>query len=383
MRTWVQSNIVVWFVFAWAAVAAASVVGCGSVPVLRDVPSPTDPLPTPPPRPLEFPADHSSHSAETEWWYYSGHLESDAGSELGFHLALFRTGGDNADRTFERIQSSVVDLKTGRHWHWVQDGIADLTNTGTREGALLDVTVGESGVNIKAEGSHVVRASGGPDRVSFELDLAQTRGMMLHNSIGWLAFPLGASYYYTFPRMSASGKVTLPGLGQRSVAGEVWYDHQWGDFVVLGWPSGWYWVGLNLDDGSSLMISEVRDVDGGRFKLFGTFLGADGTQHVLDGVQDGIALSHLEYWTSPETAAEYPIASRITVGSLDLDIELRPAIKDQETVANVDDDAVASYWEGSVTAMDAVTGKRIGRGYLELAGYAKPDPLSWRVKEPQ
>lgn len=383
MRSRFQSNITGLFLIAWSVVVLVTAVACSPDTALRDVPSPEGPLPTPTPNPLEFPADHSSHSAETEWWYYSGHLETESGTELGFHLALFRTGGDNADRTFERIQTSIVDLATGRHWHWVQDGIADSASSGSLEGAMLDVTVGESRVEIKADGAHTVQASGGPDGVSFKLDIAQTGGIMLHNSIGWLAFPLGASYYYTFPRMPASGKVGLPGQRQQAVSGEVWYDHQWGDFVVLGWPSGWYWVGLNLHDGSSLMISEVRDVDGGRFKLFGTYLGADGTQRVLDAAQDGIALAHLDYWTSPETAAEYPIASRITVGSLGVDIELRPAIKEQETVTNVNGDAVASYWEGSVTATDFVTGELLGRGYLELAGYVEPQPLSWRLKEPK
>ena len=378
MNSWFFSNLTACFTTALLLAVVTAVFACNSAPESREVPPPASPAPTSTPRPLEFPTDHSSHAAETEWWYYSGHLESDAGSDFGFHLALFRTGAENADRTFERIQASVVDLETGQHWHWVQDGIGDPANSEPNAGIALEATVGEAGVRIGTDGRHALYASGNPDGVEFELDLVESGGTMLHNSIGWLAFPLGASYYYTFPRMSASGHVDLPSRGRLAVKGEVWYDHQWGDFVVLGWPSGWYWVGLNLNDGASLMISEVRDVDGGRFKLFGTYLGPNGKQRTLDSDEDGIAIKHSDHWTSPETGAEYPIASRITVSSLGMDFELSPAIKEQETVAEVNGNAVASYWEGSVTATDSATGDILGRGYLELAGYAKPAPLSWR-----
>ena len=383
MNTWFRSNFTACFTTTLLIAVVTAVFACNSARELREVPPPASPVPTSTPRPLEFPTDHSSHVAETEWWYYSGHLESDAGSDFGFHLALFRTGAENADRTFERIQASLINLESGQHWHWAQDGIADSANSQPNAGMALDVTVGEAGVRIGTDGGHSLNASGSPDGVSFELNLVESGGTMLHNSIGWLPFPLGASYYYTFPRMSAAGHVELPGQGRFSVKGEVWYDHQWGDFIVLGWPSGWFWVGLNLDDGASLMISEVRDVDGGRFKLFGTYLGPDGKQKVLEGDKDGIAIQHSDHWTSPETGANYPIASRITVGSLGMDFELNAAFKEQETVAEVNGNAVASYWEGSVTATDTATGGTLGRGYLELAGYAKPAPLSWRAAEPE
>src|SRR5262245_16460594 len=43
------------------------------------------------PRPLTFPADHGSHPGfRTEWWYFTGNLESSSGDLYGFELTFFR-----------------------------------------------------------------------------------------------------------------------------------------------------------------------------------------------------------------------------------------------------------------------------------------------------
>jgi len=40
-----------------------------------------------------FPRDHGTHDDyKTEWWYYTGHLDTDAGKRYGFELTFFRVG---------------------------------------------------------------------------------------------------------------------------------------------------------------------------------------------------------------------------------------------------------------------------------------------------
>ena len=112
--------------------------------------------------------------------------------------------------------------------------------------------------------------------------------------------------------------------------------------------------------------------------MFGTYLGADGRQRTLDADTDGIEIEHLDYWTSAETGAEYPISSRIRVESLTLDVFIAPRAEDQETITSIGGDTSATYWEGSVVVTDSSSGDPIGEGYLELAGYVPADPLSWR-----
>src|SRR5215212_5754075 len=44
---------------------------------------------------VELPRDLYAHaSAQTEWWYYTGHLQTDAGRGLGFELVFFKRRTD-------------------------------------------------------------------------------------------------------------------------------------------------------------------------------------------------------------------------------------------------------------------------------------------------
>ena len=44
------------------------------------------------PRPFVFPADLGAHPEfRTEWWYYTGNLETASGRHVGFQLTFFRT----------------------------------------------------------------------------------------------------------------------------------------------------------------------------------------------------------------------------------------------------------------------------------------------------
>ena len=81
---------------------------------------------------------------------------------------------------------------------------------------------------------------------------------------------------------------------------------------------------------------------------------------------DDIRFTALRLWQSPRTGTRYPVAFRITLGSLE--IELQALMDDQENDTRQTTGAV--YWEGAVRAFSK--GKRIGSGYLELTGYGRP-----------
>ncbi len=61
----------------------------------------------------------------------------------------------------------------------------------------------------------------------------------------------------------------------------AWFDHQWGDFISVG-GGGWDWFAVNLDDGTDLTLSLVRDADGTYPLVYGTLVEADGTTRHLD-----------------------------------------------------------------------------------------------------
>jgi predicted secreted hydrolase len=68
--------------------------------------------------------------------------------------------------------------------------------------------------------------------------------------------------------MDAAGVLRLDGRDLH-VEGDAWFDHQWGDFISVG-GGGWDWFAVNLDDGTDLTVSLVRDADGSYPLVYGT-----------------------------------------------------------------------------------------------------------------
>jgi len=69
-------------------------------------------------------------------------------------------------------------------------------------------------------------------------------------------------------------------------------------------------------------------------------------------------------WRSPRTDVVYPVALKVRAGWRELEIE--PLMDDQELDSSLSTGVI--YWEGAVRAK--LGGETVGRGYLELTGYA-------------
>jgi hypothetical protein len=73
-----------------------------------------------PGRTFSFPQDHFSHPEfKTEWWYYSGHLQSQTQDKrsFGYQLTFFRTGLTGRQRTKSRsgpFETSISPILRSR-----------------------------------------------------------------------------------------------------------------------------------------------------------------------------------------------------------------------------------------------------------------------------
>ncbi|MEX0763473.1 MAG: lipocalin family protein [Dehalococcoidia bacterium] len=360
------------FVLLGAVALMVVLAACTGGPASRPVPTPPAPEPTPVPQPVSLPADEAAHDDALEWWYYNGHLEAENGQAYGFHFVIFQSIHDG-DVTYA-AQFAVADPATDRHVQNARFGVG-----GQPPGqGLLDLELGDWSLAI-SDGEHSFNARG-DDGTSLDLSLSPTTPAMLHNGIGWMGGEFGWTYYYSWPRMDVVGTLSLGDGETLSVGGEAWFDHQWGDFFVVGHPAGWQWFALQLDDGSSIMITEARGLDGAVAELYGTFMNPSGQSRHLGRDDDGIILETLDTWVSPETGGEYPSGWRLRVQSIDLDLEMQSVIKDQEVTEGVI--APAIYWEGKVAIEGAHAGEAVGgRGYVELTGYAPPPPVEWRTDD--
>jgi predicted secreted hydrolase len=80
---------------------------------------------------------------------------------------------------------------------------------------------------------------------------------------------------------------------------------------------------------------------------------------------DEVAWTPTRTWRSPRTGADYPVAWRVRVGDREFDVE--PLMYDAELDSRSSTGTI--YWEGPIR-LRSPGGALLGRGYLELTGYA-------------
>ncbi len=335
----------------------------------RVVPVGAVPDPTVTPSPVTFPADELDHETRLEWWYHSGHLESESGREFGFHFVVFKAD-DGLNEPNLVSQLGILDVESGEHYEFAR------AEAGMRkiDGGPMTIGIAEWVYGLlPVEGGHSFAAKSGD--IGLTLDLEAVAPVMLHNEIGWLPTELGSTYYYSWPRQEAVGELILNGETFQ-VTGTGWFDHQWGDFFVLGKPAGWQWFAVQLDDGGSLMITQARGINGEIVDTYGTYMSPDGNVRNLREEADGIDLMALGEWTSPESGATYPSGWSLSIDSLSMELTIDPVAKDQEVQMGLP--AASTYWEGKALVNGRQNGVQVGGdAYVELSGYLDPEPVEW------
>jgi predicted secreted hydrolase len=130
---------------------------------------------------------------------------------------------------------------------------------------------------------------------------------------------------------------------------------------------GWDWFAVNLDDGTDLTLSLVRNADGSYPLVYGTLVASDGTSRYLP--REAFTVDVTTTWTSPATGADYPAGWRISIPGEKLAIDLAPTVAAQELDTRATTGVV--YWEGS-QRVSATRDRHAlgGEAYVELTGYA-------------
>jgi predicted secreted hydrolase len=140
-------------------------------------------------------------------------------------------------------------------------------------------------------------------------------------------------------------------------------DHDFSDEYLAFEAVGWDWIGMNLDDGSALMGFRIRRKDGSTLWDGGAFRSARGELYVASPGETEFRPQRR--WTSPASNATYPVEWMVRTPA---DIyTVRAVIDNQELDSRGSTGAI--YWEGLADLLDS-NGKRVGRGYLEMTGYA-------------
>jgi predicted secreted hydrolase len=331
----------------------------------------------------EFPRDYFDHrDFRTEWWYYTGNLQTVEGHRFGYELTFFRHAVDRSDRPDSNVWDiqdvwlahfALTDI-SGKRFHHTER----LNRTGPGlAGASAQkgkVWNGNWSVHWLAETSAGVPAQqlrAIAQDFAISLDLRSAKPPVIHGRNGVSQKSAGqgrASHYISLTRLQTSGTIRVGGKEYR-VTGLSWMDHEFFTHSLEANQSGWDWFSLQFDDGSELMLYRLRRKDGTIEPLSSaTYVPRDGAPRHLS-LRDFDLNSIGRRWTSALTKAEYPLDWRIRVPSLGIDIRTRGLLDQQELVSK--NATTTAYWEGAIEVTGTREGKPLtGRGYLEMTGYA-------------
>lgn len=391
--------------------AAAALAGAVTGPRAQTPPAPAAP---PPVRttPVGFPQDAGPHDASAliEWWYYNAFLTNRAtGKKYAVVASFFRTGpgtqkghyliyaladldkrtkttGSILDKTNRDLlraylplaaQLRPADVRLANLIAALQKGDLPAPHRALETSAALSsspaepfaITLGANRLRCVGADGRTWKATLNGDDFSLDLTLRQpTRPAMLVGGAGktGLARP-DDMFYVSLTRMTAGGTLRRKGGKPEAVSGAGWLDRQWGTSWVVQ-DTGWDWFGLQLSDGSDLIVYRVKDNATGAIRRSeATLLRPDGTQ-VVDSAP---VFAPSGAWTDPQSGIVYPAAFRLTLPALGLSLTATPAFPDQTIPVVGIGDAI---WEGAVN----VTGRTragaavTGHGYSELVGYRAP-----------
>jgi predicted secreted hydrolase len=311
----------------------------------------------------EFPRDHFSHPEfQTEWWYYTGNLETPDHHRFGFELTFFRqateppaseTGTWRADQIYlAHLALTDIDGRYFYHTERLNRAGPGLAGADLASRAYWN---GNWDVRWKSLATAEQELQAVCDRFTLTLNLRPEKPLVIHRK---------SSPYISFTRLAAIGKLqwngqTLP------VKGLAWMDHEFFNRAPGRNLGAWDWFSIQLDNHEEVMLYRFRSDPS---LSSGTYIDARGAAHYLNNTQFSVSPGRL--WKSPDSGAEYPVSWEVSVPSLQLHLAERTAVDDQELLTT--SGIAPVYWEGAVTYTGRMRDRPIrGAGYLEMTGYTR------------
>ncbi|HPE61947.1 MAG: carotenoid 1,2-hydratase [Thiothrix sp.] len=324
------------------------------------------------PRHFTFPAEHAAHPGfRSEWWYVTGNLKTAQGRHFGYQVTFFRNAlapepVDNpspwATRQVWMAHVALTDVAARQHRfeQRLARGAAGLAGQARQpfkvwleDWQLLGQDSGEFPWQLRVKTADF----------SLDLALAPQKPVVLQGEQGLSvksAEPGNASYYYSFTRLATRGMVRS-GTESYPVTGSSWLDREWSTSVLGAGQLGWDWFSLQLDDGQELMLYRLRREDGeADAHDAGSWVDVEGQVTRLGA--GAVQLRPLRFWMAAD-GRRYPVAWELVVPERKRHWRVEALLDAQQMRTAV------VYWEGAVQVVEADSGRRIGYGYLEMAGY--------------
>jgi predicted secreted hydrolase len=317
-----------------------------------------------PGRTFTFPADHGPHpDYRIEWWYVTANLVDATGMAYGAQWTLFR----------QAMRPGAQQQGWANPQIWMGHAAVTRADTHRFSQSFARGGVGQAGVEAtpflawidswEMRGTQEMRDTdiaplelhaSGTD-FSYALHLDADRPLVLQGDAGYSrkSDRGQASYYYSQPYFTVTGRVTLDGTST-DVTGQAWMDREWSSQPLAPDQSGWDWLALHLPGHEKLMLYRLRQNDGHN-RLFGNWIGPDGRSSEIASDDNSMTPTIL----TDIDGRKVPTGWRIAIPAHGLSIECVPLNPKSWMGTSF------PYWEGPIR----FAGSHTGVGYLEMTGY--------------
>ena len=294
---------------------------------------------------LTFPDDEGRHmDAETEWWYFNGHVEAEDGNRYAFMVSY----------TMNNIKYLIiVDIDNQKH-------ISIVDNKHKLKYSKDKIEL-EYAYNwwkqLEKLFTYEMHNQDGETRL--DLHLASLKPPLILGEGRQGKVPMGKggyTYWYALTNLNIRGELKL-GDKTSTIHGKGWIDRQWGSWNWFGFGK-WKWFSIQIDNNIEFEIFKIYEPITNR-ALTSKFhiVHEDGTSEVFDIFK----ILDLGHWRSPLTGENYSIGWKIKASEPKYDIELvvKPFFDDQEIAKG--------FWEGSCKVTGIMDGKSVsGLSFVEL-----------------
>ncbi len=305
-------------------------------------------------QPVVLPRDHGAHPAfQVEWWYTAGTV---AGPH-GRHFFWFATVWTGMGYKIARV--NVVDLRADRIVLSHEYVAAGVLHSGQ---IRLQVQGFKLGWRPQGRFGRWAVTAPVPGTGRLQLGLTPTQPYVLNGTHGIVAEgPGAASAYYSNPRLAAQGTLVLDGR-RSAIAGQGWFDHQWGNFATNTASWHWNWFACQFTNGSDLMLYQFITPTGQPTDV------QDGTYVPLHGPvihPHNFTITALPPTIHPAGASgTYPLRWRLQLPPAHLNLNLKARARDQF----ISNQYLPGFWEGASTITSGTPGTCIVESTRETMG---------------
>lgn len=334
---------------------------------------------------FEFPRDHLAHNNfRQEWWYLTANLTTETGEQLGAQWTQFRVALKPTD--LQTIAPQVTDATPKSESTWATQQLylahSALTSSNAhlahekwsrRHSEFTEVKLDPYQIRLdnwrwQSETNALFPATltvENPD-FSYQLKLNSQAPLQYQGANGYsLKSRDGqvASYYYSQPFIEISGEINRNGKVEQ-VTGQGWLDREWSSQFLTKTQQGWDWFALRLNDGSTLMLFQLRDQSPAENTPISAFYSArrmftDGTGRNINSTDNPNDIQMTPHKWQHTVNGDYPVSWQVKIPSENIDLTITPLNPNSAMPLST------PYWEGPVQ----LSGSHTGTGYMELTGY--------------